>query len=66
MELAKQVHEQIFKTVEEYRQLYGPVQEFVMSAGQMNMDLPLSFAVRIDGSDFQEKFLAKINRQSRG
>ncbi|MCW5220170.1 hypothetical protein D5041_10420 [Verminephrobacter aporrectodeae subsp. tuberculatae] len=66
VELAKQVHEQIFKTVEEYRQLYGPVQEFVMSAGQMNMDLPLSFAVRIDGSDFQEKFLAKINRQSRG
>ncbi|MCW8208426.1 ABC transporter [Verminephrobacter aporrectodeae subsp. tuberculatae] len=66
VELARQVHEQIFKTVEEYRQLYGPVQEFVMSTGQMNMDLPLSFAVRIDGSDFQETFLRKINRQSRG
>lgn len=64
--LAKTVYEQLDKTVEEYRRLYGPVQEFVRSAAQMDMHLPLDFAVRIEESDFQEQFFTRINRQSRG
>lgn len=64
--LAKTVHEQLDRTVEEYRRLYGPVQEFVKSAAQMDMYLPLDFAVRIEESDFQDQFFPRINRQSRG
>lgn len=66
IELAKRVHEQIVKTVDEYRRLYGPVQDFVKSAAQMDMHLPLDFDVRIEESDFPEQFLPQINRQSRG
>jgi ABC-type lipoprotein export system ATPase subunit len=66
IELAKRVHEQIVKTVDEYRRLYGPVQDFVKSAAQMDMHLPLDFDVRIEESDFSEQFLPRINRQSRG
>ncbi len=66
VELAKTVHEQLGKTVEEYRRLYGPVQEFVKSAAQMDMHLPLDFDVRIEESDFQDQFFPRINRQSRG
>lgn len=66
VELAKTVHEQLGKTVEEYRRLYGPVQEFVKSAAQMDMHLPLDFAVRIEESDFQDQFFPRINRQARG
>jgi ABC-type lipoprotein export system ATPase subunit len=66
IEIAKRVHEQIVKTVDEYRRLYGPVQDFVKSAAQMDMHLPLDFDVRIEESDFPEQFLPRINRQSRG
>lgn len=66
LELAKTVHEQLGKTVDEYRRLYGPVQEFVKSAAQMDMHLPLDFDVRIEESDFQDQFFPRINRQSRG
>lgn len=66
IDLAKTVHEQLGKTVEEYRRLYEPVQEFVKSAAQMDMPLPLDFAVRIEESNFQDQFLSRINRQSRG
>lgn len=66
VELAKSVHEQIGKTVEEYRRLYEPVQDFVKSAAQMDMHLPLDFDVRIEESNFQEQFFPRINRQSRG
>jgi hypothetical protein len=65
-ELAKKVHEQIVKTVDEYRRLYEPVQEFVKSAEQMDMHLPLDFDVRIEESNFQDQFFSRINRQSRG
>ncbi|MDO8944264.1 MAG: AAA family ATPase, partial [Desulfobacterales bacterium] len=54
------------ETVDEYRRLYGPVQEFVKSAAQMDMHLPLDFDVRIEESNFQEQFFPRINRQSRG
>lgn len=66
VELARKVHEQIVKTVDEYRRLYEPVQEFVKSAAQMDMHLPLDFDVRIEESNFQEHFLPRINRQARG
>ncbi len=66
VELAKKIHAQIVKTVEEYRMLYEPVQAFVRSAEQMDMHLPLDFDVRIAESSFQDQFFAKINRQSRG
>jgi ABC-type enterochelin transport system ATPase subunit len=66
LDLAKTVHEQLGKTVEEYRRLYGPVQEFVKSAAQMDMHLPLDFAVRIEESGFLDQFFPRINRQSRG
>lgn len=66
LELAKIVHGQIVKTVEEYRTLYEPVQQFVKSAAQMEMHLPLDFDVRIEESSFQDQFFVKINRQSRG
>lgn len=64
--LAKTVHEQLGKTVDEYRRLYGPVQEFVKSAAQMDMHLPLDFDVRIEELEFQDQFFPRINRQSRG
>ncbi|MDZ4283916.1 MAG: ABC transporter [Hydrogenophaga sp.] len=66
IELAKKIHEQIVKMVDEYRRLYGPVQDFVKSAAQMDMHLPLDFDVRIEESGFQEEFFPRINRQSRG
>ena len=66
IELAKKIHEQIVKMVDEYRRLYGPVQDFVKSAAQMDMHLPLDFDVRIEESGFQEQFFPRINRQSRG
>ncbi len=66
VELAKTVHEQLGKTVEEYRRLYEPVQAFVKAAAQMDMHLPLDFDVRIEESKFQEQFFPRINRQSRG
>ena len=66
VDLAKKVHEQIVNTVDEYRRLYEPVQEFVKSAAQMDMHLPLDFGVRIEESNFQEQFLPRINRQARG
>lgn len=66
IELARKIHEQIVNTGDEYRRLYEPVQVFVKSAAQMEMHLPLDFDVRIEESEFQEQFLARINRQSRG
>lgn len=66
LELAKRVYEQIVKTVDEYRRLYEPVQDFVKSVAKMDMYLPLDFDVRIEETNFQDQFFAKINRQSRG
>lgn len=65
-ELIGSLHSQIEKMVSEYRTLYEPVQTFVQSATRMGMPLPLDFNVRIVEEGFQEVFLAKINRQTRG
>ncbi|WP_042626682.1 TrlF family AAA-like ATPase [Burkholderia plantarii] len=66
IELVKEVHNQIFKAMDEYRRLYEPVREFVKSAEEMEMPLPLDFQVRITESGFQDHFLGKLNRQSKG
>lgn len=64
--LARQIHELIVRTADEYRRLYQPVQAFVKSAEEMDMPLPLGFDVRVEEIGFKDQFLAKISRQSRG
>ncbi|MDP2129232.1 MAG: AAA family ATPase [Pseudohongiella sp.] len=64
--LATEIHGHIQSMVDEYKRLYGPVQSFVQSAQQMDMELPLEFHVRIEESDFEDRFLNKLNRQVRG
>ena len=65
-QLAGEIHAKIHAMVEEYRRLYGPVQSFVASAEQMDMQLPLEFHVRIEEAGFEDQFLGKLNRQVRG
>lgn len=62
----RHLHEQIRKTVLEYKRLYQPVQGFVESVANMDMPLPLAFNVRIAEEGFQENFLSRINRNVRG
>ncbi len=64
--IVRRLHEQIGKVVAEYRTLYQPVQGFVQSTAKMEMPLPLDFDVRIAEEGFQENFLARVNRQTRG
>jgi hypothetical protein len=52
--------------VDEYQRLYGPVQSFVNSDEQKDMELPLDFHVQIEESGFQDQFLGRLNRQVRG
>lgn len=66
VELSKEIHELIRSMVNEFQRLYLPVQAFVQSAGQMDMNLPLEFHVRIEEAGFQDQFLGKLNRQVRG
>lgn len=66
VQIVRRLHEQIGKMVAEYRRLYQPVQRFVQSAAHMEMPLPLAFNVRITEEGFQENFLSRINRQTRG
>lgn len=65
-QLAVEIHSQIHAMVDEYKRLYGPVQAFVASAQQMDMQLPLVFNVRIEDAGFEDQFLGKLNRQVRG
>jgi len=65
-QFAGEIHGKIHAMVEEYRRLYGNVQSFVVSAQQMDMQLPLEFHVRIEEADFEDQFLGKLNRQVRG
>ncbi|MGE0311632.1 MAG: hypothetical protein AB7P21_08465 [Lautropia sp.] len=64
--LSKEIHALIRSMVDEFQRLYQPVQAFVRSAGQMHMNLPLEFHVRIEEAGFLDLFLAKLNRQVRG
>ena len=65
-QLTGEIHGQIHAMVDEYRRLYGPVQTFVASAQQMEMQIPLEFHVRIEEAGFEEQFLNRLNRQVRG
>ncbi|MDE3072309.1 MAG: ABC transporter [Pseudomonadota bacterium] len=65
-QLAGEIHGQIHAMVDEYKRLYGPVQTFVASAQQMEMQIPLEFHVRIEEAGFEEQFLNRLNRQVRG
>lgn len=64
--ISREIHGLIRSMVDEYQRLYLPVQAFVQSAGQMDMNLPLEFHVRIEEAGFQDQFLGKLNRQVRG
>ena len=64
--IVRGLQEQIGRVVAEYRTLYQPVQAFVQSTARMDMPLPLDFNVKIVVEGFQEKFLGRINRQTRG
>ena len=64
--MSKEIHGQIQATVNEYQHLYEPVQNFVQSAEQMEMSLPLEFHVRIEEVDFEDQFFNRLNRQVRG
>jgi ABC-type lipoprotein export system ATPase subunit len=64
--IVRRLHEQLGKVVAEYRTLYQPVQGFVQSTARMEMPLPLDFDVRIAEEGFQDTFLGRINRQTRG
>lgn len=65
-DLSREIHGQIQAMVDEYRRLYGPVQSFVTSDEQKDMNLPLDFRVQVEESGFQDQFLSKLNRQVRG
>ena len=65
-ELSKEIHGLIRSMVDEFQRLYLPVQAFVKSASQMDMNLPLEFHVRIEETGFLDQFLGKLNRQVRG
>ena len=65
-ELAKEIYSCIEAMVNEFRRLYEPVQNFVRSAEQMDMPLPLEFHVRIEESGFEEQFSGRLNRQVKG
>lgn len=62
----RSLHRQIGKMAAEYRSLYEPVQRFVESAASMEVPLPLAFDVRVVEERFQDEFLSKINRQTKG
>lgn len=65
-DLVGEIHGHIHAMVDEFKRLYGPVQAFVASAQQMDMQLPLEFHVRIEEAGFEDQFLSKLNRQVRG
>lgn len=64
--LSAEIHGHIQVMVDEYRRLYGPVQSFVNSDEQKDMNLPLDFHVQIEESGFQDLFLGRLNKQVRG
>ncbi len=65
-QLTKDIFAQLDAMVSEYKRLYEPVQNFVQSAEQMDMQLPLEFHVRVEEVNFEEQFSNRLNRQARG
>jgi ABC-type lipoprotein export system ATPase subunit len=64
--IVKDIHGQIQDMVNEYSRLYYPVQEFVVSDEQREMNLPLDFQVQIEESGFSGQLLLNINQRVRG
>lgn len=65
-ELSRAVHARIQAMVEEYRRLYLPVQNFVNSDEQREMNLPLDFQVRVEESGFSQQLMNRLNQRVRG
>jgi ABC-type lipoprotein export system ATPase subunit len=65
-QLTRDIHAQLDAMVNEYKRLYEPVQNFVQSAEQMDMQLPLEFHVRVEEMNFEDQFSNRLNRQARG
>jgi energy-coupling factor transporter ATP-binding protein EcfA2 len=63
---ARETHGQIQEMVDEFSRLYLPVQRFVNSDEQREMNLPLDFQVRIEESGFAAQFLKRLNQRVRG
>ena len=63
---AREIHGQIQAMVDEFSRLYLPVQRFVNSEEQREMNLPLDFQVRIEESGFVTQLLKLLNQRVRG
>jgi len=63
---AREIHGQIQSMVDEFSRLYLPVQRFVNSEEQREMNLPLDFQVRIEEAGFPTQLLKRLNQRVRG
>jgi ABC-type lipoprotein export system ATPase subunit len=64
--IARQIHAQLAAMAEQYERIYRPVQDFVLSAEQIELQVPLKFKVQVEESGFRDEFFSFINRQSAG
>lgn len=62
----REMHGHIQAMVNEYSRLYLPVQRFVNSEEQRELNLPLDFQVRIEEVGFADQLLRRINQRVRG
>ena len=65
-DLVRDVHGSIQAMVDEFSRLYLPVQQFVSSEEQKQLNLPLDFQVRIEETCFAEEFLVRLNQGRKG
>ncbi|MEB0222908.1 TrlF family AAA-like ATPase [Pseudomonas sp. 10S4] len=63
---ACEMHGLIQSMVDEFSRLYLPVQRFVNSEEQRELNLPLDFQVRIEETGFADQLLKRINQRVRG
>lgn len=62
----REIHRQIQAMVDEFSRLYLPVQRFVNSDEQRELNLPLDFQVQIEESNFAAQLLKRLNQRVRG
>jgi ABC-type lipoprotein export system ATPase subunit/translation initiation factor 2 beta subunit (eIF-2beta)/eIF-5 len=65
-EIVRDIYGQIQAMVDEFSRLYLPVQNFVNSEEQRDMDLPLDFQVRVEEDNFSEQLLMRLNQRVKG
>ncbi|MDR8364106.1 TrlF family AAA-like ATPase [Pseudomonas sp. JL3] len=65
-EKTREMHGLIQAMVDEFSRLYLPVQRFVNSEEQRELNLPLDFQVRIEEKGFSDQLLRRINQRVRG